>query len=201
MQGDDILNPYAAPREAVDFPSHTYEYFVQDNLLVVRDGSQLPDRCVLTNEPTGAKERVTQQLIGAPSFSFVLNHRTFKMTYSVSKRSQRKAKFIMLAIGSGLLILWLTFGFFGWSALMAVPIFFFQAFFTKPKIFSVKRAQDGHYWVKGCGRPFLESLALDQLSQMPSSSAQTVSAQTVSEQTVSEQTPKTNLSDRTNDIR
>lgn len=75
MSQPPAVNPYQAPA-AIDLPqapSTTAMYFRDGNLLVVRDGAELPHRCVLTNEPLGPGDwRKRKLFTWAPPWIYVL---------------------------------------------------------------------------------------------------------------------------------
>ena len=188
MEADVAANPYKTPEVAnvtvLDRSSpDTPFYFRDGELLVVRDGAELPPRCVHTNQEVDAKGwRKLRPLAWTPPWVFVfiffgllpflllsiVLQKKAKITYSLSKDARgRLAKKRLVALG--VMLAGIGVAFIGGSLLngdaAVMPIFagivialggLIGSLMFNPV--TVKKYKDGWFSLKGCSPEFLDSL-------------------------------------------
>ncbi len=153
-------NPYAPPRQLIGAPEVRPDVYVDGRYLVIRDKAVLPLRCVITNQPVSPTDRRGRTFEWAPSFRCVLRRRRCHLSYCVHRAHRialyrRRSVFSLVAV------------FVGWSVLGIHVLWFFPLIplaiggFPVDRL-AVKRAEDGHFWIAGCGEAFLRSCEDDQ---------------------------------------
>lgn len=188
MDAHATANPYKTPEVAnvtvLDLSSPDAPYYFRDGkLLVIRDGAELPKRCVHTNQEVDDKGwRKRRPLAWTPPWLFVfiffgllpflllsiLLQKKAKITYSLSKDARgRLAKKRLIALGVMLAGIGVAVG--GGSFLngdaAVLPIFagimialggLIGSLMFNPV--AVKKYKDGWFSLKGCSPEFLDSL-------------------------------------------
>lgn len=151
-------NPYASPQaEQQDVEYDRRSVDVDGKYLVVRNNVVLPARCVVTNEPTQPNAVIRVTLKWAPSFRLVISRHRCRVTYSLSKREWRRVNFYrMFDIAMGTALGAMLGGVVGASILGAFGCA--VAFVRNRGPLQLRRAERGHYWLLGCGEPFLNSI-------------------------------------------
>jgi hypothetical protein len=178
-------NPYAAPADVqtiVDVDNGV-KFFRDGRFLIVRDGAELPETCVVTNEPAESGSwRKRVKIAWTPPWVYVLIlvnvivllivamivQKKARITYSVGSRSRRKIV-LRRSIGFVLFLLCVALFFFGatadtdemvgigilggFAALIASLIFFVIANPVK-----VVKFKNGWFRIKGCSPDFLDTL-------------------------------------------
>lgn len=175
----DVMNVTAPNLAAPDAPF----YFRDGNLLVIRDGAELPKRCVHTNQEVEEKGwRKRRLLAWTPPWIFVfilfgllpflllavLLQKKAKITYSLSKDARsRLAKKRLIALGvmlAGIGVAVVGGSFLNGDAAV-LPIFagivialggLIGSLMFNPV--AVKKYKDGWFSLKGCSPDFLDSL-------------------------------------------
>ena len=176
-------NPYSTPT-TTDIPQiEVLPYFRRGNLLFIRDGAELPNRCIRTNEEIdGMGWHKRKLLTWIPQWAFlfivagflpfvllaVVLQKKAKITYSLSKHA-RKSLFRKRCIGLGLM----AFGVLGAFAaakfiesdagifiILGCILMAFVGLIISISVNAlvVRGAKDGWFHVKGCSEEFLAGL-------------------------------------------
>lgn len=180
-------NPYIPSTAALESPSvpRAHHAIHRDgDLLVIRDGAVLPARCLKTNRPIGASDyTATKKVYWTPGWVWALLllsplialivaailQKKATLTYSLSRELRsRYMKRTAISLGLffvGLGLLFVTFyvgkeslfgvGIGGGILLMITGLVLAV---TLSKVISVKRFNDGWFYLKGCSPEFLDSL-------------------------------------------
>ncbi|QJE97000.1 hypothetical protein [Luteolibacter luteus] len=188
MEATAQPNPYQAPGvqdvAAINLTGPNAPFYFRDGeLLVIRDGAELPPRCVHTNQEVDAKGwRKLRPLAWTPPWIFVfiffgllpflllsiVLQKKAKITYSLSKDARgRLAKKRLVALG--VMLAGIGVAFIGGSLLngdaAVMPIFagivialggLIGSLMFNPV--TVKKYKDGWFSLKGCSPEFLDSL-------------------------------------------
>ena len=177
----ETSNPYAPPVEASAppaIPSDVF-YFRDGDYLVIRDGAELPNVCLRTNEPAGEGSwRKKRTMTWNPPWVFILilvnilvlilvallTQKKAKMTYSLSAASRasivkkRGIAFVLLLATVGLFYVGFTqlgdlvgVGMLGGILCLIASLIFFAI--ADP--IKVVKFRDGWFRIKGCSKEFL----------------------------------------------
>lgn len=175
-------NPYAPPTVPFVPQPVAAMYRREGNLLVIRDGAVLPNRCILTNQPINERDWTKKRsLTWTPAWVWIFIlfgliialilalclQKKAQLTYNICRakrnRQLRFGAFSLLATfgGIGLMISALSFEQWG-NALVISGIVLLIGGLVMAAISSValtvKRYKDGEFWIKGCSPEFLASL-------------------------------------------
>lgn len=156
---EDDFNPYAAapiPSDDAEVLDNSPSYYVQGDHLVARSGAVLPDRCVITNEPTLARDRFRRKLDATPSFTFVVRRVQCELTFSVLRRVRWRN--LGLHLLSVVVLGGVATFFCGWGILFWFIVPLVAMYRALPIALKARPAQDGWFYISGCGEPFLQSL-------------------------------------------
>ena len=153
-------NPYAAPRILPETQKPTPpEICVDGQYIVVRNAASLPQRCVLTNEPVTVRDRQVIHFMWAPSFRLVRARHKCTVYYCVNRQHRMAAYRRRALVGLvGLVLGWLYLGIHVIWFVPVVPLAMLKMPFAP---LNVKNAQDGQFWIAGCGDDFLRSCELE----------------------------------------
>ncbi len=166
---DDEPNPFESPR-SVDFqPVLSHDYYVQPPYLVIKSGTKLPPRCIITNEEVSedgfAKHNLTWT---GKSFQLVIDATRGYVYWAESPwvKRCRRIGWIAGAIPTALLValvlvnlvlnfpLWyLMIAYFLAAAMVAVATRSYTV--QMPKVVNYV---DGYFWMEGFGPEFLRDL-------------------------------------------
>lgn len=189
----DDLNPYTAPADlaARMTPDETVSYLRDGDFLVVRDGAEMPEVCLLTNQPAGPGSwRKKVRITWAPPWVFALIlinilvvlivmliiQKKAKITYSLCSAGREKITrrrnigFVLLILGIGAM----GYGFTSkgdpsWPAMVA-GLLGIASFLTSLVMLvianpiKVRKYKDGWFSIKGCSKDFLATLPHTQSS-------------------------------------
>ena len=151
-------NPYSPPRDVQDRVLYQPSFWVDGQYLVVQNGTHLPQRCVLTNDPATADDRLTRVLDATQSFKLVIRPQTCLLTYY--RKSKPNRPFLRGFGGVLILMLVLVSSFFvGNFAIALIPIAFWYRDAGRQSLapLRVANAKDGQFWISGCCKEFIES--------------------------------------------
>lgn len=180
----EVSNPYAPPAEASvppTLPSDVF-FFCDGDFLVIRDGAELPNVCLRTNEPAGEGSwRKKRTMTWNPPWVFVLilvnilvliivalvTQKKAKMTYSLSAAARaaivkkRGIAFFLLLATIGLFYVGFTqMGDLVWVGMFGgiISLIASLVFFAIADPIKVVKFHDGWFRIKGCSKEFLATL-------------------------------------------
>ena len=180
------INPYAAPADLATNPSLAPAglYFSEGAFLVVRGGAELPEVCLITNQPLlqGAWRKKVQ-ITWNPSWVFILiliniivlvvvmliTQKKAKITYSLSADARgkilrrRNTGFVLLLVFVGALAYAIMQEGPGWISGVAgctgaVSFITALVFFIIANPIKAMKHKEGWFRVKGCSKEFLDTL-------------------------------------------
>ncbi len=165
------MNPYAAPKAAIDAPIHDLrvDFYEEDGCLVVRTDSRLPPLCVGTGEPA-EDDLKTRTIRHVPTYTIWLFiflspviglilmlalQKRYRLTFAVSERARARRRMGLL-FGFGVLLAALCVGYISAvidsGMLLLAAIFGVWAgiflMFTKGRPYRVRKASGAYVYLQ-----------------------------------------------------
>lgn len=158
-------NPYRPPRTELRVePDFVPGIFVEGPCLVVASGTELPRRCIKTNQPVGEHDFARQRLTWrGRSFQLVLSEKECRLTWYAVPSVRRRLTYIKVTQFAGpacaILPVFLIDTIGGWSVIPVLLALCMMSYsvFAKPPL-RVVRYQRERFWIEGCSGEFLRSL-------------------------------------------
>ena len=167
------VNPYQPPQTDPSVRVEQPRIDVDGNRLVVASGTQLPRRCIKTNQPVTEKDLIRQILQWRGRFlQVVLTSKNCELEWFVASRIRWRTRFAMVLSWSAIIGGFLMFGAVidsnpPSSLGPAISMLLFITGLVSSIVIQVRFGlrvvdyQDGRFWIEGCCPEFLKSLRKD----------------------------------------
>ena len=159
MTDENESNPYAPPRSRITPPQPVAVARVEGNCIVVKSGSRLPMRCIVSNVPCSSSDQKKLKLRYAPSFRLVITHKTCLMHRCLSAKRRKRQYLIRISLIGTICAVVLAFtGFSIVAGITAGGIS--AACFSTASLDPLKivKHKNGEFWITGFHDDFLDSL-------------------------------------------